>query len=1111
MAVENVRIFSLETRGVETVKELKEQIRQLRQGLVQLDETSEDYEKQIKDLTNAEETLERVMKSNTKQTVAATGSYNALVEEMSALKRVWREVTTEAERAKIGKRIAEINVQLKAMDAEIGNFQRNVGDYKGALTAVFKTPQQEIKELRKQLAGLTQGTQEYNEVFMRMADLTTKVQKQQELLKYSSADLGNILTNVAGVASSVVGGLSAINAAMGLMGDESEDVQRAMLKVQRMMALVQGLSALENLGPKIQGLWNGIKRFIDGFRGGTAAVGDFNKSLSEADGTMTKVTAEANTEARAINAVTTESERAMTVNQQLAENMAHLREVIYAMNKDYYEEKLAIEESTLSEERKAVALEHLKEKYKRFRAEANQRFKEENGGLSALQASIKLRGQEEKQLVKTNNIFKLYKQNIKGAAQGTVQYTAATGAATIATKVLTGAVNALKVALSAIGIGLIIAGLTALLGLLGKGLKALFNWITGVNKAEAAVEGLKTKTEELNKTLEEHEDNLDFESRLMEAQGKEYQEIYEHKKRQITADYNLAKAHLAEAEAQYAAIKSNWFAKSAKKALREEIEKITETVNEYAKALKKLDQELVIHNAQEETNKRNRRGGGGGGGSSVDTQLKEAERLYKSLLDWYKTDRQKLKETYEENKKTIDKYIKDKKAKNKALLALEQQYYADLKKIHRDNMAAIYNIYMDQENRRLALMNVWGDKYLERAKAILDEQHKVDLAAAAKKVGFEEKTQEQIDHMDAATKKEYLDKLKLFNNEKFLIDKEYERAYTKLQSEHNARLIEEGRRAIEIKKENAKTDEEVLEAEIELAEYDLATVFQKEGESANEYQLRVIALVKALEELQKKQKESAANKDWTQLRLDNDAEAARINNGDQSMQYLQARLKAAQYFYDNLQQLEGESMEEYRQRTLEALSELKDAEQAILMQRLNNYSDLANGIGDIFGSIADLYQTEIEAQKDADGQYNAESRKKFEWVKKLQIAQATIQTISGAIAAFMGCQSLGQPWGAIIGAVQAAAVTAAGIAEIAKIKSTKLDGSGSNTNSTRYAVATPSITDYVPQGTTNLTGGQETQDLANALSKTPIKAYVVESDVTAKQELANRRTSETTF
>lgn len=1109
MAVENVRIFSLETRGVETVKELKEQIRQLRLGLVQLDETSEDYEKQVKDLTNAEETLERVMKSNSKQTVAATGSYNALVEEMSALKRVWREVNSEAERAKIGKRIAEINVQLKEMDASLGNFQRNVGNYEGALRNVFKTPQQEIRELRKQLAGLTQGTQEYNEVFMRMADLTTKVQKQQELLRYSSADLGNILGNLAGVAGSVVGGLSAINAAMGLMGDESEDVQRAMLKVQRMMALVQGLNSLESLGPKIQGLWSGIERFVQGFRGGAAAVAEFDKATKEAAGTTEQVAKELTAEAN-------ETQTVAAANQQLTQTTRELSEE-EQRHLSRIEMRIPIlEQAIVQTNEEIAALEQLRLTEKGLSdAEQEQlrhaitRNENAHRTLKRYKEQIAASKNLEKEELKLTAAEKLQSGAMKNNAKAVVADTGAKIGNTVATKALTVATQALGIALKAIGIGLIIAGLTALLGLLGKGLKSLFNWITGVNKAEKAVEALKTQTEELNRTLEENEEQLDFESRLMEAQGKEYQEIYEHKKRQITADYNLAKAHLAEAEAQYAAIKSNWFAKSAKKALREEIEKITETVNEYAKALKKLDQELVIHNAQEETNKRNQGGGGGGGG--VNTQLKEAERLYKSLLDWYKTDRQKLKETYEENKKTIEKYIKDKKAKNKALLALEQQYYADLRKIHRDNMAAIYNVYMDQENRRLALMNVWGDKYLERAKEILDEQHKVDLSNAAKKVGFEEKTAEQIAHMDKASKSEYLKREKLFNNEKFLIDAEYEREYTKLQAEHNQRLIEEGRRAIEIKKENSRTDEEVLAAEIELAEYDLATVFQKEGESANEYQLRVIALAKALEELQKKQREAGANKDWTQLRLDNDAEAARINNGDNSMQYLNARLKAAQYFYDNLKQMEGESMEEYRQRTLEALSDLKDAERAILEQRLNNYSDLANGIGDIFGSIADLYQTEIEAQKDADGQYNAESRKKFEWVKKLQIAQATIQTISGAIAAFMGCQSLGQPWGAIIGAVQAAAVTAAGIAEIAKIKSTKLDGSSSSSNSTRYAVATPSITDYVPEGTVNLTGGQETEDLANALSKTPIKAYVVEAEVTAKQELANRRNEETTF
>ena len=229
------------------------------------------------------------------------------------------------------------------------------------------------------------------------------------------------------------------------------------------------------------------------------------------------------------------------------------------------------------------------------------------------------------------------------------------------------------------------------------------------------------------------------------------------------------------------------------------------------------------------------------------------------------------------------------------------------------------------------------------------------------------------------------------------------------------------------------------------------------------------------------------------------------------MQYYNKAIEAAQYYYDNLKQLQNESNEQFRQRQLEALDELVELTKARQEQLRHNWEDLANGIGDIFGSIADFYQEDIRAQKEADGQYSAESKRKFESVKRLQIAQATISTISGAIEAFMGCQSLGQPWGAILGAIQAAAVTAAGVAEIQKIKNTKLDSDTGIGSSTRYAVATPSITDYNPQGVTNITGGQETEDLVNAITKNPVKAYVVESDVTAAQEVSNQRQRESTF
>ena len=1108
MAVVTEKIIDVEIKGVSSVKELKNEIKELRDRLVRLDETSEDYKKTVDELIEDEKKLTSVMRAGKNEVSAATGSYNALSQEMSALKKVWKEVSSEAERSRIGKRIAEINVQLKAMDASIGNFQRNVGDYEGAIKRAFMTPQQEIKKLRVELAQLEQGTEEYNRVFMRMADLTTKVQKQQELLRYSSADLGNILGNLAGVASSVVGGFSAINAAMGLMGNESEDVQQAMLKVQRLMALVQGLSALENLGPKIEGLWSGIKRFIDGFRGGTAAVMDFDKATKEAAGTTEQVTTELTAQANQTQTVAAAGKELNATTEQLQTTYRSLRVAIDDENAAYERETAAIRNSTQAEEDKTKAME-------RSAAAHRQRVRDLNenaSGCAMMRAKVtettKALNKEEVQIVKTNNIFKLYRQNLKGAKDATTQYTAATGAATVGTKVLTTAVNGLKVALAAIGIGVIIAGLTSLLGLLGKGITNLWNWVTGVKAANKAVDDLKNAQEQLNLVMEDRNEKLDFESRLMEAQGKTYDEIYNYKKRETTETLNLVKAQLAEAEAQAVQYEGK---RRFKKQLEETMEVIKDykgQIKDLEKTLRGYDQDREIHIAQEA----NKPKGGGGGGSNYDSQLKAAQNLYKQLQDFYKTDRQKLRETYEENKKTIEKYIKNKADKNKALLLLDKKYYDDLKELTRKNMDAIYGIYMGQENRRLALMNVWDDKYLERAKKVLDEEQRIALAAAAKKVGFEEKTDAEIAKMDKASQAEYLKRRTLFNNEKLLIDEEFARKNYKLVEENNERQFEEERRLYEVKKLRANGDEELLAIELEFAykTRDFIEQNKRLGESEGEYTLRLEEAEQAIKKLLEKQKELAANKDWTQLRLDNDAEAARINDGDQSMQYLNARLKAVQNYYDNLERLEGESMEEYRQRTLEALAELRDTEREILQQRFENYSNLANGIGDIFGSIADMYQTDIQAQKDADGQYNAESKRKFEWVKRLQIAQATIQTISGAIAAFMSCQSLGFPYGQIIGAIQAAAVTAAGLAQIAQIRKTKLDGSSSSSSSSaRYAVATPSITDYNPQGTQNLTNGQEMQDLANALTKTNIVVSV--TDINEVQDRVKTRVVESTF
>lgn len=102
------------------------------------------------------------MADSKRNTDGADGSYNALVRTMGELKKAWRATTDETERASIGKQILDINSKLKEMDASIGNYQRNVGDYAnsfktamGDMTSLMsKDMQSAVSGVSTQLEGL---------------------------------------------------------------------------------------------------------------------------------------------------------------------------------------------------------------------------------------------------------------------------------------------------------------------------------------------------------------------------------------------------------------------------------------------------------------------------------------------------------------------------------------------------------------------------------------------------------------------------------------------------------------------------------------------------------------------------------------------------------------------------------------------------------------------------------------------------------------------------------------------------------------------------------------------------------------------------------------------
>jgi HAMP domain-containing protein len=74
------------------------------------------------------------------------------------------------------------------------------------------------------------------------------------------------------IGSKIASGFAAVQGAMSLVGAESEDVEKALLKVQSAMALAQGLSDLKDFGEA----WDNMKIFINS---ATQGVSGFKKAL----------------------------------------------------------------------------------------------------------------------------------------------------------------------------------------------------------------------------------------------------------------------------------------------------------------------------------------------------------------------------------------------------------------------------------------------------------------------------------------------------------------------------------------------------------------------------------------------------------------------------------------------------------------------------------------------------------------------------------------------------------------------------------------------------------------------------------------------------------------
>lgn len=288
-----------------------------------------------------------------------------------------------------------------------------------------------------------------------------------------------------------------------------------------------------------------------------------------------------------------------------------------------------------------------------------------------------------------------------------------------------------------------------------------------------------------------------------------------------------------------------------------------------------------------------------------------------------------------------------------------------------------------------------------------------------------------------------------------------------------------------------------LQKAVELKQMQLDTLAQMDGESDAEYQARVIAAQEGLKQarldFQEWEREQEALEQENRLTLVQENQFQQMEN-EVALREWQLE-KVREYG-----QLEGETEAEFRARELAAEKAFYDAKKKQRDSWLSTMTSAAGAVSGILGSIADMYESNTEMTEE-------EAKK----AKNLRIASATIDMLQGAVTAYAGAQSLGVPMGPIVGAINAAAVVAAGIANIAKIRATDVnkDSAGGSTAATiPAAVAAPSVVPEVQEIRT-LTSASE-EDRLNQMASEH-RVYILSSDLEADREQTRARVQETTF
>ena len=1124
-----VKLIDVQVEGVDSINSLIKTIDDLNTALKGLSTNSAEYKELLELLAKNQTTLSKAMRGVKKDAEYAEGSYYSLQKQLRETGKAFKSTTDEVEKADLAKKYREINTELKTQDALLGNYQRNVGNYGNSIVAASVR----IRELRTQISGLKEGTEEYNKALSEMSMLTAEQRKLNEQLKFSSGDYGDILGNINSVMGDFSKGLLSMVTVLNLFGDSSEGIQTAVKALGVLMVVVQGLAIIDQLKDKFKGLIDGIKALKKESEGSAGAMSSMGQGMQNVEGASDRVTSAIGTADSSVKGFTNSTEQSTTalndnvdavqelidkLNQlqsvgqvdpfgDLEQTKELLNDVAEGTSKELAELNLLIGSQKtslnhqknllqLAKDRLAVAKEKgevsaLKEEIevrettiKSIKDNIKQLEKENKEKIKAISHSKTLKNSQvqlTKDMTKSQISLAVFNKDLEkmGLLEG-IAAKASLGLGKgmlsigVTTKVATVAMKGFKAALMATGIGALLVVVGELVNLLFKGVGKLADWVSGANKAKKAADDLKSANDALNKSFDSQNELMDFNIRKMEALGYSYEEIFKAKKRLLEAQIAEVRSTMATSKAYQDYIKLSEKDKTKKKYEEtvEEAKRLEETLQNLNKALLKLNSDKTIHDleeqqkaadeekkkAEEEANERSRQ--------YAENKKKDIQGIIDKIkeLEGIIKEADNLLKTLNEKDMTEDDKIKAEYDQRLEIIKKAYDAEMQLNDINKKRGTIDEEEY---QRRILEIKQKYHDlglkvdaDYNDKNKALLSQRAKDAAEAAVNAINGDYAEKARKKNKDAVTKT--VDELEKIQPKIFSIWE-----------------IIMGR---DVRPDTLKNKLKVL---------------------TDTYNTQMDELTSNFEEKKKKLGDIANVWDIV-------ANDPNVDDDTRSM--------AQQKALEARKQME-DAETEYAQKSAEARKKYMDDEAKAINEHktnmIQNAQQMLDGLGGIFGSMADFYEEDAEARKEGDAKSQKVAKQSFKKAQNLRIAEATISTLNGAIGAFMqATATYPAPYGAILGAATAAAATAAGIAQIKKIKAQKFDG-GSSLGGGSTSFQLPNVEKYEPTYTSNLTQETDTDSIKNAITEgmegSTVRAYVLADDINAAQKIDEKRQQESTW